>query len=116
MRRSGGDREAAPAAFGLALDAANHTLYITGCGGNTVEMLDVSACNAMHPSGCGPAPLTATVGSFPAFPAVDEATDTIYVPNINDGTVSVIDGADVQRIDGHRLRQYGDCQCRIPGN
>lgn len=83
----------APSAFGLALDAANHTLYITGSGGNTVEMLDVSACNAMHPSGCGPAPLTATVGSFPAFPAVDEATDTIYVPNINDGTVSVIDGA-----------------------
>ena len=84
---------AGPGPFGLALDQANDTLYITDGSGNTVAMLDLSACNAMHPSGCGAAPLVATVGSFPAFPAVDERTDTIYVPNINDGTVSVIDGA-----------------------
>ena len=84
----------APSAFGLALDSANHTLYITGSGGNTVEMLDISSCNAMHPSGCGPAPLTATVGQLSGLSRRStRRTDTIYVPNINDGTVSVIDGA-----------------------
>jgi YVTN family beta-propeller protein len=84
---------AGPGPFGLALDRANHTLYITDSSSDTVAMLDVSACNAMHPSGCGLTPLTAMVGSFPGFPAVDRMTNTIYVPNINSGTVSVIDGA-----------------------
>jgi hypothetical protein len=33
-----------------------------------------------------------TVGNDPAYLAVDQATDTIYVPNAFDNTVSVIDG------------------------
>ncbi len=82
-----------PGPFGLALDPENDTLYVTNSGANTVSMLDTSSCNAIDPTGCSRPPLTAQVGNFPAFPAVDEATGTIYVPNITDGTVSVIDGA-----------------------
>ena len=35
---------------------------------------------------------TVTVGNAPGGVAVDPATDTIYVTNIDDGTISVIDG------------------------
>ena len=36
---------------------------------------------------------TARVGSAPLAAAVDERTDTVYVTNGNDGTVSVLNGA-----------------------
>jgi YVTN family beta-propeller protein len=36
---------------------------------------------------------TITVGSFPAGVAVDPASRTVYVANVGDNTVSVIDGA-----------------------
>jgi YVTN family beta-propeller protein len=84
---------AGPSPFGFALDPANHTLYVTDAGSDTVAMLDTSTCNATDTSGCGNAPLTAQAGNFPAFPGLDQATDTLYVPNITDGTVSVIDAA-----------------------
>ena len=84
---------AGPSPFGFALDPANHTLFVTDAGSDTVAMLDTATCNATDMAGCGTAPLTAQAGNFPAFPGLDQATDTLYVPNITDGTVSVIDAA-----------------------
>jgi YVTN family beta-propeller protein len=84
---------AGPSPFGFALDPLNHTLYVTDAGSDTVAMLDTSTCNATDTAGCGTTPLTTQAGNFPAFPGLDQATDTLYVPNITDGTVSVIDAA-----------------------
>ena len=87
---------------GIAVDQATDTVYVANDGpggnntGNTVSVVNGATCNGQVTSGCGQTPATVTVGLAPAVPAVDEATNTVYVPNSNfggAGTVSVIDGA-----------------------
>jgi DNA-binding beta-propeller fold protein YncE len=94
-------------AAGMAVNAATDTIYVanfgqqnTPFGGNTVSVIDGTTCDATNSSGCGQPPQTITVG--PAFTtpnavAIDPATDTIYVANLQNGegagTVSVINGA-----------------------
>ncbi len=60
--------------------------------GDVVDVIDAATCNADTGSGCRVV-ATARVGSSPLAAAVDERTDTVYVANGNDGTVSVLDGA-----------------------
>jgi YVTN family beta-propeller protein len=76
----------------LALDKRTRTLYVTNLFGNSVSMIDAATCNATNTMGCNQTPPTVSAGSGPALLAIDNATDTIYVPNSNDGTVSVING------------------------
>jgi DNA-binding beta-propeller fold protein YncE len=94
-------------AAGLAVNAATDTIYVTNFdqqntpfGGNTVSVINGATCNATTSTGCGQPPQTITVG--PAFTtpnavAIDPATDTVYVANLQNGeeagTVSVINGA-----------------------
>jgi YVTN family beta-propeller protein len=87
---------------GIAVDQATDTVYVANDGpggnntGNTVSVINGATCNGQVTSGCGQTPATVTVGLAPAVPAVDEATNTVYVPNSNfggAGSVSVIDGA-----------------------
>ena len=75
------------------VDQATDTVYVVGVGGDTVSVIDGKTCNATVTSGCGNVPPTVTVGNGPDGIAVDQATDTVYVANVNDNTVSVIDGA-----------------------
>jgi len=86
----------------LADDPATHTLYVanglnengpTNPGGNTVSVIDTRHCQAFDVSRCpGPWP-TITIGNLPSTIAVDEATNTVYVANSGDNTVSVFNGA-----------------------
>jgi DNA-binding beta-propeller fold protein YncE len=85
----------------VALDAATHTIYVANgnnddgpnAGGNTVSVIDARHCNAQDVSRCkGPWP-TITVGNLPAGVAVDQKTNTVYVTNTGDNTVSVFNGA-----------------------
>ena len=81
---------------GVAIDAATHTVYVANVGDNTVSVINGATCNARVTWGCGQVPPTVAVGVQPAVPSVDEATDTVYVPNSNPGgpgSVPVIDGA-----------------------
>jgi YVTN family beta-propeller protein len=87
---------------GIAVDQATGTVYVANDGpgldnsGHTVSVINGATCNGQVRSGCGQAPATVHVGMAPGVPAVDQATDTVYVPNSNPGgvgTVSVIDGA-----------------------
>ncbi|MFZ0130431.1 MAG: YncE family protein [Candidatus Dormiibacterota bacterium] len=81
---------------GVAIDEATHTVYVANVADNTVSVINGATCNARVTWGCGQVPPTVAVGVQPAVPAVDEATDTVYVPNSNPGgpgSVSVIDGA-----------------------
>jgi DNA-binding beta-propeller fold protein YncE len=80
----------------LDIDVATDTVYAVNNGsgnGDTVSVIDGASCNGDNGSGCGRAPRTVTVGSGAFWAAVDQASDTIYVANNNDGTVSVLNGA-----------------------
>jgi YVTN family beta-propeller protein len=77
----------------VAVDQATDTIYVANLNGNTVSVINGATCNAEVTSGCGRSPPTVQVGNKPDGIAVDQATDTIYVANGNDNTVSVIDGA-----------------------
>ena len=81
----------------LDVDAATGTVYAANAGtsgnGDTVSVIDGAACNGHTGRGCSRVPPTVTVGGGPFGIAVDQASDTVYVPSNNDGTVSVINGA-----------------------
>ena len=81
----------------LDVDLATDSIYTADNGvngnGNTVSMINGATCNGSIGTGCGTAPRTITVGSGTSFDAVDQETDTVYVTNDIDGTVSVINGA-----------------------
>lgn len=79
--------------LGMALDQATHTLYVSDSGASTVTMIDTDACSALHPAGCVQTPPTVSVGTGYSLLAFDRATDTVYVPNGNGNTVSMIDAA-----------------------
>jgi DNA-binding beta-propeller fold protein YncE len=94
-------------ALALAVNAATDTIYVANFAhkhqpfaGNTVSVIDGATCNATSTSGCGNPPATITVGpafTTPISVAVDQAADTIYVADLQNGegsgTVSVINGA-----------------------
>ena len=79
-----------------AADPGTGTVYVPIQGadtpGHVVDVIDATTCNAAVRSGCRVV-ATARVGSGPLAAAVDERTDTVYVTNGNDGTVSVVNGA-----------------------
>jgi YVTN family beta-propeller protein len=79
--------------FFAAFDAANKTIYVTDALDNTVSMIDAATCHSGRTSGCGQHPPTVAVGAFPVPIAIDRASDTVYVGNNNEPTVSVIDGS-----------------------
>ena len=81
---------------GVAIDEKTDTVYVANADDGTVSVINGATCNADTTTGCNQTPPTITVGTQPVVPAVDEATDTVYVPNSNPdgaGTVSVINGA-----------------------
>lgn len=86
---------------GVTVDQATDTVYVANDGpgddnsGHTVSVINGATCNGQVTSGCGQTPTTVQVGTAPEVPAVDQGTDTVYVPNANPGgasSVSVIDG------------------------
>jgi YVTN family beta-propeller protein len=78
--------------IGVAVDQATRTVYVANNADNTVSVIDAATCNARHAAGCAKHPTTVKVGVAPIGDAVDQRTDTVYVVNTGDGTVSVIDG------------------------
>jgi YVTN family beta-propeller protein len=77
----------------FAIDQANGTLYVANWADNTLSMIDKASCNAMVTSGCDQTPHVVRVGNGPDGIAVNPATHTIYVANVTDDTVSVLDAA-----------------------
>ncbi len=99
-------RGSAPVGTGpstLAINPATHTIYVANgyndngpelpAPGNTVSVINARDCQAQDVSHCqGPRP-TITVGSMPSGIAIDTRTDTVYVSNVKDNSVSVFNGA-----------------------
>jgi DNA-binding beta-propeller fold protein YncE len=83
--------------WGIAVDEATDTIYTaniaTGEGRGTVSVIDGATCNGSDTTGCGQIPYTAAAGFGALAVAVDVLTDRVYVTNIEDTSVSVINGA-----------------------
>jgi YVTN family beta-propeller protein len=77
----------------LAIDQATQTLYVANWKDNTLSVIDTATCNTTTTSGCARTPHAARVGSGPDGIALNLATDTLYVSNVTDDTVSVLDAA-----------------------
>jgi YVTN family beta-propeller protein len=102
----------------LAVDPATHTIYAANgnnnngpsAGGDTVSVIDSRRCDARNVSRCkGPWPTIVvgnrTVRDLPSGIAIDQRTDTVYVTNVGDDTVSVVNGATCNAIDARGCRQ-----------
>ncbi len=77
---------------GIASNPDTHTAYVANQNDNNVSVIDSSACNKSHPNNCDQAWPTMAVGAAPRSLGISRSTNTIYVPNRDDGTVLVIDG------------------------
>jgi DNA-binding beta-propeller fold protein YncE len=102
-----------------ALDEATDTLYVANgendngpnAGGNTVSVIDTRRCDARDVSHCKGPWRTITVGNLPSGIAIDERTDTVYVANLGDNTVSVFNGA---TCNGHNTVGCGQTPVTVP--
>jgi serine/threonine protein kinase, bacterial len=79
--------------MGVAVDSANHTVYMVNQGSGTVAVVDVAACNANDEAGCARTSATIRVGADPVGVLLDEAASTVYVGGNGGATLSVIDTA-----------------------
>ena len=77
----------------LALNPTNHTVYVANTNDNTVSVINVLHCNGTDISGCGQTPATIPVGAAPRAVGIVTGTNTVFVGNRDDLTVSVIDGS-----------------------
>ena len=75
-------------ALKAAIDPTTGKLYTTNLHDTSVSVINTSACNATNTSRCGQTQRADAVGDYPTFIAVDSATGTAYVANIEG--VSVI--------------------------
>jgi DNA-binding beta-propeller fold protein YncE len=97
----------------LAVSTATDTIYAPNSGtsfnGDTMSVINGTACNGTRHSGCSHLAATVTVGSGPYGVAVNDRTHTVYVVNNADGdspgTVSVINGATCNGTDTAGCRQ-----------
>lgn len=96
----------------LALDPATHTAYATGASASflgALSLIDTTHCRAADTSQCGSQtpPMIGTPGVGGQV-QVDPLTDTVYVANFNDSSVSAINGKRCNAYDktgcGHMRR------------
>ena len=81
----------------IDVDVATDTVYAANAGangnGDTLSVIDGAQCNGRAGRGCHRAARTTKVGTNPFWETVDQKTNTVYVANFNEGTVSVVNGA-----------------------
>jgi DNA-binding beta-propeller fold protein YncE len=77
--------------IGSAIDPVTDTIYVGNSLTRALSVIDGRSCNRVTPTACSATTGTAATGAAPILPYVDVASRTLYVPNVVDGTVSVID-------------------------
>jgi DNA-binding beta-propeller fold protein YncE len=89
--------------MGIAVDQVTDTIYTANIADaehpGTVSVINGATCNGQDTSGCGQTPVTAPAGFGAGSIAVDRRTHDVYVTNIEDTSVSVINGATCNRTD-----------------
>jgi hypothetical protein len=66
---------------------------VTNAGSDSVSLLGAATCNAADTKGCAAAPATFPAGLSPRRVAVDTTNDSVYVVNVEENTVSVVNSA-----------------------
>ena len=93
-----------------AVDPGTNTIYVAnhaeGDYAATVSVINGATCNATHHRGCHHRPPVTSVGFGAISLAVDPSSHRVYSTNLQDTSVSVIDGASC---DG---RHHGGCRKR----
>ena len=82
------------------------TLYEANQHDNTVSVIDTTVCNQRNLTGCNQTWPTVPVGTTSRHIGINKATNTIYVSNRDDGTLSIINGATCNR-DSRAVRSCG---------
>jgi len=83
--------------WGIAVDQATDTIYTANFADDehsgAVSVINGATCNGTDHSGCGQTPATVAAGFGAIGVAIDPAADTVYVANLSDTSVTVINGA-----------------------
>ena len=81
---------------GIAVDQSTNTIYTAnvwdGEYAGTVSVINGATCNGSNITGCGQTPQSVAAGFGAAGVAIDQTTHRVYVTNIEDTSVSVING------------------------
>jgi len=83
----------------LGINTITNSIYVSNRDDGTLSVINGATCNRSNTSSCSQAQPTTAVGNTPQQIAVDESTNTIYVVNQEDGTVSAINGSHCQGTD-----------------
>jgi DNA-binding beta-propeller fold protein YncE len=75
--------------FGIAVNQQTNTIYLTSIVDADVATIDGRWCTATVQTGCRPTPVPERMGGFGGAVALDPTAGTGYIPNNDDGTVSV---------------------------
>ena len=81
----------------VAENPNTRTLYETNQVDNTVSVIDTTVCNWRNLTGCNQTWTTVPMGAFSRHLGINKFTNSIYVSNRNDGTLSIINGATCNR-------------------
>ena len=83
--------------WGIAIDQATDTIYTANIADGehpgTVSVINGATCNGTDHTGCGQTPAAAPAGFGSVGAAIDPGTNTAYATNIEDTSVTVINGA-----------------------
>ena len=79
------------------MDQATDTIYTAniadGEHAGTVSVINGATCNGTDHTGCGQTPAKVAAGFGAVGVTIDPATNTVYVTNIEDTSVTMINGA-----------------------
>jgi DNA-binding beta-propeller fold protein YncE len=88
---------------GLAIEPGSDTVYAVvhreGDYASSVAAIDGGTCNGSDTSGCAQTPATTPSGFGALFDDVDPATQQVFTANLQDQSVSAIDGASCNATD-----------------
>jgi DNA-binding beta-propeller fold protein YncE len=91
-----------------AVDPGTDTIYVPnnadGDYAGSVSVIDGATCNAKHHSGCHHRSPVTSIGFGTINLAVDLSTERVYTTNLEDASVSVVDGATCNS------RDHGGCR------
>jgi DNA-binding beta-propeller fold protein YncE len=82
--------------WGIAVNPATDTIYTANIADGehpgTVSVINGATCNGTNHTGCGQAPATVQAGFGSVGIAIDAAANMVYAANVEDTSVSVING------------------------
>jgi DNA-binding beta-propeller fold protein YncE len=73
----------------IVIDQSKHTVFIPTLGDTDLVVLDGNSCRPGHLNDCKPKIANPRTGGTPDFAAVDPSSQTVYVANLDELTISI---------------------------